>query len=124
MRDLTKAEEQVMQIIWSVDKEIAIREVWRGFDEPKPAYTTVATVMNVLLNKGFLKKVMVGKTNMFTPLVSKEQYSEHRAGALVNNYFNGSFSRLASFFAKGNKLSVKELEEMMAIAKEQIEKEK
>lgn len=123
MKELTKAEEQVMQIVWELN-EASVREVIAKFPEPKPAYTTVATVMNALEKKGFTKKIPAGKSHLFCVLIPKEDYSGFKAGALVNNYFNGSFSRMASFFAKDNKLSIQELEEMIEIAKQQIEKEK
>ena len=112
MKELTKAEEQIMQIVWEL-KEASVREVVKSFSDPKPAYTTVATVMNVLEKKGFVNKIPAGKSHLFTVKISKDNYSGFKAGALVKNYFNGSFSRLTSFFAKDNKLSVEELEEMV-----------
>ncbi|WP_421920049.1 BlaI/MecI/CopY family transcriptional regulator [Marinifilum sp.] len=123
MNELTKAEEQVMQILWDLNKA-SVREVVSHFPEPKPAYTTVATVMNTLQKKGFTDKIPAGKSHLFAVKISKDDYSGFKAGALVKNYFNGSFSRMASFFAKDNKLSIQELEEMIKIAKDQIEKEK
>lgn len=123
MKELTKAEEQVMQIVWEL-KETNVREVVSKFPDPKPAYTTVATVMKALEKKGFVKKTPAGKSHLFSVHVAKAEYSEFKAGALITNYFNGSFSRLASFFAKENKLSIQELEEMIEIAKKQIEKDK
>nr|WP_320120213.1 BlaI/MecI/CopY family transcriptional regulator [uncultured Marinifilum sp.] len=123
MKELTKAEEQVMQIVWELEKA-SVREVVVRFPDPKPAYTTVATVMNALEKKGFVNKIPAGKSHLFIVKIPKEDYSGFKAGALVTNYFNGSFSRMASFFAKDNKLSIQELEEMIEIAKRQIEKEK
>ncbi|WP_425432632.1 BlaI/MecI/CopY family transcriptional regulator [Labilibaculum filiforme] len=112
-----------MQIVWDL-KETAVRDVVSRFPDPKPAYTTVATVMNALDKKGFVNKVSAGKSHLFSVKISKEDYSGFKAGSLVKNYFNGSFSSMASFFAKDNKLSIQELEEMIEIAKKQIEKEK
>jgi len=123
MKELTKAEEQVMQIVWELESA-SVRDVVAQFPDPKPAYTTVATVMNALEKKGFADKIPAGKSHLFVVKISKEDYSGFKAGALVTNYFNGSFSRMASFFAKDNKLSIQELEEMIEIAKRQIEKEK
>jgi BlaI family penicillinase repressor len=123
MNELTKAEEQVMQIVWEL-KKASVRDVVAQFPEPKPAYTTVATVMNALEKKSFVNKVSAGKLHLFSVKISKEDYSGFKAGSLVNNYFNGSFSRMASFFAKDNKLSIQELEEMIEIAKREINKEK
>ncbi|MGQ1909770.1 BlaI/MecI/CopY family transcriptional regulator [Marinifilum sp. RC60d5] len=112
-----------MQIVWQLEKA-SVREVVAQFSNPKPAYTTVATVMNTLEKKGFVNKIPAGKSHLFTVKILKDDYSGFKAGALVTNYFNGSFSRMASFFAKDNKLSIQELEEMIEIAKRQIEKEK
>ncbi|MBI9059244.1 BlaI/MecI/CopY family transcriptional regulator [Labilibaculum sp. DW002] len=123
MKELTKAEEQVMQIVWELEKT-NVRDAIACFPDPKPAYTTVATVMNALDKKGFVNKIAQGKSHVFSVKIPKEDYSGFKAGALVTNYFNGSFSRMASFFAKDNKLSIQELEEMIEIAKKQIEKEK
>ncbi|MFA8435633.1 MAG: BlaI/MecI/CopY family transcriptional regulator [Marinifilaceae bacterium] len=123
MKDLTKAEEQVMQIVWDLG-EGNVRDVVAGFPEPKPAYTTVATVLKVLEKKGFVNKTPAGKSHLFSAKISKEDYSGFRVGTLVKNYFNGSFSKMASFFAKDNKLSIQELEEMIEIAKREMDKEK
>jgi predicted transcriptional regulator len=123
MKELTKAEEQVMQIVWELEKA-SVRDAVAKFPEPKPAYTTVATVMNALEKKGFVDKIPAGKSHLFSVKISKDDYSGFKAGSLVNNYFNGSFSRMASFFAKDNKLSIQELEEMIEIAKREMDKEK
>jgi len=123
MKELTKAEEQVMQIVWELEKA-SVREVVAKFPEPKPAYTTVATVMNALEKKGFANKIAQGKSHVFSVKIPKDDYSGFKAGALVKNYFNGSFASMASFFAKDNKLSIQELEEMIEIAKREINKEK
>ncbi|WP_394698301.1 BlaI/MecI/CopY family transcriptional regulator [Labilibaculum manganireducens] len=112
-----------MQIVWDL-KETNVRDAIACFPDPKPAYTTVATVMNALEKKGFVNKIAQGKSHVFSVKIPKEDYSGFKAGALVTNYFNGSFSRMASFFAKDNKLSIQELEEMIEIAKREINKEK
>lgn len=123
MKELTKAEEQVMQIVWDL-KETNVRDAIACFSNPKPAYTTVATVLNALEKKGFVNKIAQGKSHVFSVKLPKEEYSGFKAGALVKNYFNGSFASMASFFAKDNKLSIQELEEMIEIAKREINKEK
>lgn len=112
MKQLTKAEEQVMQILWEL-KEGVVKDVVNGFDENKPAYTTVATVLKVLESKGFVQSRKVGNVNLFYPSVSKAEYTRFQFSSLLQNYFNGSFPKMATFFAKENNLSIHDLEEMM-----------
>lgn len=123
MKRMTKAEEQVMQLLWEL-KESNVRTIVDRFDSPKPAYTTVATVLKVLEKKGFVTKISQGKTHLFRPKITKEEYSGHQMGNLIKDYFNGSFSKMASFFAKENKLSISELEEMIEMTKKEINKDK
>ena len=112
MKQLTKAEEQIMQILWDL-KEAVVKDVVNGFEENRPAYTTVATVLKVLENKGFVQVRKVGNTNLFYPMVSKTDYTRFQFSSLLKNYFNGSFPRMATFFANENNLSIQDLEEMM-----------
>lgn len=112
MKQLTKAEEQVMQILWEL-KEGVVKDVVNGFLDSKPAYTTVATVLKVLESKNFVQVRKVGNTNLFYPSVSKTDYTRFQLSSLLKNYFNGSFPRMATFFANENNLSIQDLEEMM-----------
>lgn len=112
MNRLTKAEEQVMHIIWSL-KEAVVKDVIDKFDEPKPAYTTVATVLRVLEKKGFVDHKTIGNTHLFFPLVSKKDYTRLEFKSLLEDYFQGSFPKLATFFARENNLSISELEGML-----------
>ncbi|MFV0592294.1 MAG: BlaI/MecI/CopY family transcriptional regulator [Draconibacterium sp.] len=123
MKTLTKAEEQIMQILWKLN-EAVVKQVVDEFDDPKPAYTTVATVLKVLEKKGFVQSKKVGNVNLFYTEVSKQEYTRVQFGSLLKNYFNGSFPKLATFFAKENNLSLEELEEIMKITEEEIKKEK
>lgn len=122
MKTLTKAEEQVMQIIWNL-KEGVVKQVVDGFNNPKPAYTTVATVLKVLGNKGFVAHKKIGNTNLFFPAVSKTEYTKFQFSSLLKNYFNGSFPKMATFFAKENNLSITELEEMLKITENELNKD-
>lgn len=119
IRDLTKAEEQVMQILWDM-KEGIVRDMVVQFEEPKPAYNTVSTVLRVLEKKGFVDHRAYGTTYVYFPLVSKKEYSKFQFTNLIKDYFNGSFPKMAAFFAKENNLTIQELEEMMDIAKEEL----
>ena len=123
MKTLTKAEEQIMQILWKLD-EAVVKQVVDEFKDPKPAYTTVATVLKVLEKKGFVVSKKQGNVNLFVPEVSKQEYTKVQFGSLLKNYFNGSFPKMATFFAKQNNLSMDELEEIMKITEEEMKKEK
>ena len=122
IRDLTKAEEQVMQILWKVDESI-VRDLVDQFPDPKPAYNTVSTVLRVLEKKEFVNHKAYGTTYLYFPLVSKKEYSKFQFTNLIKNYFNGSFPKMAAFFAQENNLSIKELEEMMDMAKDEMKDE-
>ena len=112
MKQLTKAEEQVMQILWDI-KEGVVKDVIARFANEKPAYTTVATVLKVLENKGFVEIKKVGNINLFFPAVTKKDYARFQFSSLLSNYFNGSFPKMATFFANENNLSISDLEEML-----------
>ncbi|MDX1283579.1 MAG: BlaI/MecI/CopY family transcriptional regulator [Draconibacterium sp.] len=122
MKQLTRAEEQIMQILWDL-KEGIVKEVVDGFKDNKPAYTTVATVLNVLEKKGFVTHRKIGNTNLFSPAVSKKDYTKVQFASLLKNYFNGSFPKMATFFAKENNMSIEELEEMLKITEDELNKE-
>jgi len=122
MKQLTKAEEQVMQILWNINEGI-VKDVVDNFENPKPAYTTVATVFKVLENKGFVTKRKIGNTHLYKPIVSKEDYTKLQFSSLLKNYFNGSFPKMATFFARENNLSLKDLEEMMKMAEDELKKD-
>jgi len=119
IRDLTKAEEQVMQILWKVNESI-VRDLVDQFPNPKPAYNTVSTVLRVLEKKQFVDHKAYGTTYLYFPLVSKKEYSKFQFTNLIKNYFNGSFPKMAAFFAKENNLSIQELEALMDMAKDEL----
>lgn len=114
MKDLTKAEEQVMHALWKLEKAF-VKDVIEEFPEPKPAYNTVSTIIRILEKKEFVSYKAFGKTHQYFPIVSKEDYTKHTAGQLVDNYFGGSFKNLVSFFVKDNDMTVKEMDELMKI---------
>jgi len=122
MKTLTKAEEQIMQILWDL-KKATVKQVMDGFRDSKPAYTTVATVLKVLEKKKIISHRSFGNTHVFYPLLSKKEYTRDQFGFLLKNYFNGSFPKMATFFAKENNLSINELEEMIKIAEQELKKD-
>lgn len=116
---LTKAEEQVMQHVWKL-KETVVKDVVDQFDEPRPAYTTVATVLSVLEKKGFVERRKIGNTNLFIPAISKTEYTKFQFSSLLKNYFNGSFPKMATFFARENQLDIADLEAILKEAEDEL----
>ncbi|MCE2732178.1 MAG: BlaI/MecI/CopY family transcriptional regulator [Flammeovirgaceae bacterium] len=109
MRELTKAEDQVMQVLWKLEKAF-VKDIIEQLPEPKPAYNTVSTIIRILENKGFVDHTSYGKTYEYYPIVSKESYSKFTVLNVLQNYFGGSMQNLVSFFAKSENLSLQEIE--------------
>jgi predicted transcriptional regulator len=123
MRELTKAEEQVMQYLWKLQKGF-LKDIVDQFPEPRPAYTTVSTVIRVLVTKKFISFHTYGKIHEYYPLVSKSEYFGTQFKVNIKDYFNGSLTNFASFFAEDGDLNLTELEEIRKIVEEQIQKRK
>ena len=123
MRDLTKAEEQVMQVLWKIEKGF-VKEILEHFDEPRPAYNTVSTIVRILQDKGFVMHKTYGRTHEYYPLVTKDDYSKSHLSSFVNDYFSNSFEKMVSFFAKGKNISVNEMEEIMKVIEIEVKKQK
>ncbi|AXG71297.1 penicillinase repressor [Kordia sp. SMS9] len=119
MNELTKAEEQVMHYVWKLDKAF-LKDIVEQFPEPKPAYTTISTVVRVLVRKQFLHFETFGKIRQYSPAISKERYFSQHFKQVIGNFFNGSTSSFASFFAESNTLNLTEMEQMKAILEEKI----
>jgi BlaI family transcriptional regulator, penicillinase repressor len=111
MKELTKAEEQVMQILWSLQSAI-VRDIMTHFPDPKPAYTTVSTIVRILEKKGFVEHENYGNIHKYSPLVSKDEYASEFMNYFVKDYFGNSFSKLVSFFGQKEKISPNDLEEI------------
>ncbi len=118
---LTRSEEQVMQILWELGEGL-VKDILDKFDEPKPARNTVSTVVRILEKKGFVSHKDYGKVFVYYPLVQKKEYSGKQFFGLMNNYFNNSFPAMASFFAKENDLSIKDLELLLEETKKELVK--
>jgi len=123
MKELTKGEEQVMQVIWSIGQGFA-NEIMAAFPEPKPAYNTVLTVIKILEKKGFVTHETFCRANRYTALISKEEYSRHFLGSVVERYFNNSYLDLVSAFAKKENFSLEELEALKKVIDEAITEER
>ena len=123
MRELTRAEEEVMHVLWKIKKGF-VKEILEHFDEQKPAYNTVSTIVRILQDKGFVAHKAYGRTHEYFPLVSKNEYSKSHLTNFVNDYFSNSFEKMVSFFAKEKSISVNEMEEIMKIMEGEVNKQK
>ena len=109
MKILTKAEEQIMQVIWKLDKAF-LKEIIDELPLPKPHSNTVATIIKILTEKEFVGLKVFGRMHQYYPLVSKDAYSKNSMKSLVKSYFEGNFSNAVSFMVKENNLSIDDLE--------------
>ncbi len=122
MKELTKAEEQVMQILWKLDKGF-VKDVIDEMPDPKPAYNTVSTIVRILEKKGFVDHNAYGKTHEYFPIVSRETYTRSYMRNFMRNYFSGSFREMVSFFAKDDNMSLTDLDELIQDVKRDLEDE-
>jgi len=122
MKELTKAEEQIMQELWLLEKAF-VKEIVDKLPEPKPAYNTVSTIIRILEKKGFVDHYAYGKTHQYFPLISKTDYTKSYFKNFLSGYFSNSFQEMVSFFAKEDKMSLSELEEIIKEAGKDLEPE-
>lgn len=118
MKSLTKAEEQVMQVLWKLNKSF-LRDIVDAMPQPKPHQNTVATLLKILVEKDFVGINVLGRQHEYYPLVSKEEYSKRTMRQMVKGYFEGSFSNVVSFMVKENNISIEELEGLLQQIKKQ-----
>jgi predicted transcriptional regulator len=123
IKRLTKAEEEIMLILWELN-ECTIRDVMNQLNEPDTPYTTVSTVVRVLEKKEFVGHKAVGTTYLYRPLVEKKDYLKGHLSGIAANYFNGSLSRMAAFFARENDLNLNELQELMGEIESELNESK
>jgi len=117
MRELTKAEEQVMLILWEI-KEGVVKDVIDKMLPPKPAYNTVSTVIRVLENKGFISHRAIGNSHIYFPMISEEQYRHFAFDKVMNTYFENNYQSLVSFLVKEKNIDIEELDELIALAEQ------
>ncbi len=122
MKELTKAEEQIMQLLWEQEKAF-VKEIVDLMPDPKPAYNTVSTIIRILEKKGFVGHNAYGKTHEYYPLVSRKDYTRSYMKSFIRNYFSGSFQEMVSFFAREDNMSVSELDELIEDVKRDLENE-
>lgn len=116
MQKLAKREEQIMQAVWGLEKAF-IKEIIQELPDPKPHYNSVATMLKILEEKGFLAHELVGNIFQYRAVISKEDYQGHAMKDIVRQYFDNSYSRMLAFFAKEQKLSDKDLDELVNLIK-------
>jgi len=108
-KTLTKAEEQVMQVLWN-QHQAFLKDVVEAMPPPTPHSNTVATILKILMDKGFVQAEAIGRNNLYKPTISRDAYSKQSLGQVVNSYFNGSYSNAVSFLVDQKKLSIHDLE--------------
>jgi predicted transcriptional regulator len=120
MKELTKAEEQIMQYLWKLEKAF-MKDIVEQFPEPRPAYTTVSTVVRVLVKKGVIGYDTFGKVNQYYPLITKRGYFKNHFKGMLGSFFNGSTTKFASWFTESKQFDLSELEEIKQLVEEKIE---
>lgn len=113
-KELTRAEEQIMQVVWQLEKAF-VKDVLDHLPDPKPAYNTVSTIVRILETKGFIGHEALGKSHLYYALISREEYRSFATGKLLNNYFGSSVESMFSFFVKEKKIDVKEADEILKL---------
>lgn len=121
MKELTKAEEQVMQYLWKLEKAY-LKDIVEQFPEPKPAYTTISTVVRVLVKKKFINYHTHNKVHEYYPLITKDNYFMKHFKGIVKSFFNGSVSGFASFFTENEDLTLSELEKIKQLIELKMDK--
>lgn len=123
MKELTKAEEQVMHIIWKL-KTCFVKDIVSQIPEPKPAYTTISTIVRILEDKGFVGHKAYGKTHEYFPVIAKSDYTKVMMKDVLNKYFGNSVKQMLSFFSNEKGLSEDELKELRKIIDDEIKNKK
>ncbi len=119
MNELTKAEAQVMHYIWELEKSF-LKDIVEAFPEPRPAYTTISTVIRVLVKKGYVDFNTYGKIHEYYPLVSRKSYFQKHVKSIINKHFDGSVVSFASFFTGDDAVDLGELEEIKLLIDQKI----
>ena len=119
MKELTRAEEQIMKILWEIKKGF-VKDVIEKLPEPKPAYNTVSTIIRILENKGFVDHNAYGKTYEYYPLVDRDSYRSFFLKNFLGNYFGGKFEKMVSFFARDNNMDMEDMEELLKHVQDDI----
>jgi BlaI family transcriptional regulator, penicillinase repressor len=122
MKELTKAEEQIMQELWVLEKAF-VKDIIDRLPDPKPAYNTVSTIIRILEKKGFVDHTAYGKTYQYFPAISKKDYTKTYFKNFLSGYFSNSFQEMVSFFAREDKMSLTDLEDIVKEVGKDLEPE-
>lgn len=122
MKELTKAEEQVMQVLWEL-KQGFVKDLIPHFPDPKPAYNTVSTIIRILEKKGVVSYKSYGKSHQYYPTISREDYRSEQFSSLMKNYFNNSMKQVLSHFSKSGDIKLNEVDEIIQLMEEFKNKE-
>ncbi len=123
MKEITKAQEEILKALWSI-KEGAVSDILKILPMPKPAYTTVATVLKVLEKKGYVTHKTFGKTNVYSARISKKKYTKFKLKDVFSGLVNNSLNQMISPFISNKKVSLKELEEIKKMIEKEIARKK
>ena len=123
MEELTAKEEEIMQILWELNKAL-VRDIMSQLPNSEQPYTTVASIVRILEKKGYVSHKPYGKTHEYFPLISKAEYRKRKFKGLITHYFDNSIESVVSFLAKEEKLSPKEFEELTKLIAKETENEK
>lgn len=123
LKELTRAEEQIMQELWNLEKAF-VKDIIKRLPNPKPAYNTVSTIIRILETKGFVGHEAFGKSHRYHPVVSKEDYRAFATGKLLHGYFGDSARNMLSFFVEEQKLDMKDADELLKLLEEAKKKKK
>lgn len=117
LKELTRAEEQIMQELWELEKAF-VRDIIDRLPEPKPAYNTVSTIIRILETKGFVQHESFGKSHRYYPVISKEEYRSFATGKLLSGYFDNSVESILSYFLEERKLNLKDADALLNMIKD------
>ena len=117
MKELTRAEEQIMQILWKEEKAF-VKDLLPHFPDPKPAYNTVSTIIRILEKKGFVSHEEFGKSHRYYAKVAKEEYRDEVFTDVMKGYFNNSIKQVLSHFSNADKMDIKEADELIQMLEE------
>lgn len=118
---LSKSEEELMNILWK-QKKAFLKDLLDAYPEPKPATTTIATLLKRMADKGFVAYTSMGRSREYYPLVKKQAYFSKQVNSLIKNFFNDSPGQFASFFTQATDLSKAELEDLRKLIDNEIKK--
>lgn len=114
LQTLTRGEEEIMQILWQLESAV-VNEIIAQMPPPQPKYTTVATFLKLLENKGYVRHESEGKSNRYYPLIERDCYAQGVMSSMLSTYFDGSLSQLVSFFSQREQISTQEMEEILEL---------